>query len=271
MEYKANRCKKCGSSNLTVLNSYEQDGDVFYKYRCESCGNEFSTENEMNYSEVKKSAKKPNIFTAADIFKASSKNTLNLFCTHDNTVSCGTGVYIGKGYILTNAHVLEYEEGQRCLISIDNITAKLGQNDKLYKLEYVSSGRNVDLAILKVEDVSDFEQATLCKEPVTTGEKVFAVGNAKGLGLSIVDGIVSNAKTIDKHGTQFVMFSAPVNHGNSGGPLFNENGQVIGVVTFGLQDANLMNYAISVATIMDFIKSVEKREEIKILWKLLAE
>lgn len=266
MEVKGSKCKICGCTDFVKIKSYEKDGETCEEYKCSACGTVFNTEKKNNMSEtVKGSAQQSGTYTATEIFKLALKNTLNLYCAHDDVVSCGTGVYLGNGYILTNAHVITFDEGESHILAIDHMTAKMQNGKQVYALEYVSSGVNVDLAILKLVDAAPLEKASLNQKSVVTGEKVFAVGNAKGLGLSIVDGIVSNAKSVDKEGCEFFMYSAPVNHGNSGGPVFDEFGKVIGVVTFGLSNANLMNYAISIPTIMGFIKTVERKEEIKIL------
>ena len=61
------------------------------------------------------------------------------------------------------------------------------------------------------------------------------------------------------------MFSAPINHGNSGGPLYNEKGQIIGVVTSILTNANSIDYAINMKSILGFIHEAESKEEINII------
>ena len=60
------------------------------------------------------------------------------------------------------------------------------------------------------------------------------------------------------------MFSAPIVHGNSGGPVFNVNGEVIGIATLGREDALAMNYAIPVSAVKDFIEKAKDKEEVEV-------
>ncbi len=104
---------------------------------------------------------------------------------------------------------------------------------------------------------------TFCAKEVETGEKIYAIGNSKGQGICILDGIVSDSERIigsDK----FIMFSAPIVHGNSGGPVFNGNGEVIGIATLGREDALAMNYAIPVSAVNAFIEQAKAKEEVEV-------
>lgn len=60
------------------------------------------------------------------------------------------------------------------------------------------------------------------------------------------------------------MFSAPIVHGNSGGPVFNGNGEVIGIATLGREDALAMNYAIPVSAVNAFIEQAKFKEEVEV-------
>lgn len=61
------------------------------------------------------------------------------------------------------------------------------------------------------------------------------------------------------------MFSAPIVHGNSGGPVFNSNGEVIGIATLGGEDALAMNYAIPVSAVNTFIEQAKAKEEVEVV------
>ena len=92
---------------------------------------------------------------------------------------------------------------------------------------------------------------------IKTGEKICVIGNGKGEGLSIVDGIISDTQREIGH-RRLVMISAPVTMGYSGGPVFNQFDEFIGVVTGGREDATAMNYAIPAAVIRKFISDAKK-------------
>lgn len=63
------------------------------------------------------------------------------------------------------------------------------------------------------------------------------------------------------------MFSASIVHGNSGGPVFNGNGEVIGIATLGREDALAMNYAIPVSVVNAFIEQAKDKEEVEVALK----
>ena len=82
--------------------------------------------------------------------------------------------------------------------------------------------------------------------------------------MSITEGLVSDRARKIGNKTK-ILISVPINNGNSGGPLFNMKGQVVGVVSSGKKDAIVMNYAIPVDDMIKFIKKIESEQEIKIL------
>ena len=104
------------------------------------------------------------------------------------------------------------------------------------------------------------------------GEHVVAIGSPLGLQNTVSDGIVSAIR--EENGHQWIQTTAPVSHGNSGGPLMNSEGAVIGVITWGvnLQQGQNLNFAASVAEVqrlltqlhnarsLDVVQSVDKTE-----------
>ena len=118
-------------------------------------------------------------------------------------------------------------------------------------------------------DELSVDGVVFCVKEVETGEKIYAIGNSKGQGICILDGIVSDSERIigsDK----FIMFSAPIVHGNSGGPIFNGNGEVIGIATLGREDALAMNYAIPVSAVNNFIEQAKDKEEVEVALKTVS-
>lgn len=267
MDYKATKCPTCGAENLTVLETVEIDGDKYHRYHCPYCGNIF-TSKKANASLVKDSGSHkndvyefaPTKYTAKDIYKKAVKSIVNIYCAYGDKLSAGTGIFINKHFILTNAHVINNPDPDNCApFTFGKISCAYQDSSDAFRAELVYSDNAIDLAILKTEATNESFNKLNLVEPVT-GEKVFAVGNAKNLGLSIVDGLVSNANANGK-----IMFSAPINHGNSGGPLYNEKGQIIGVVTSILTNANSIDYAINMKSILGFIHEAENKEEINII------
>ncbi len=139
--------------------------------------------------------------------------------------SLGTGFIVDpKGLIVTNRHVIQ---------GANLITVTL-PDGRTYTAEVVAAASIVDLALLRIDpDVTLPAVALGDSARLRVGQKVIAIGNPLGLGGSVSEGIVS-ALNRDLGSTptdDYIQTDAAINHGNSGGPLFNEQGQVIGIDT----------------------------------------
>ncbi len=136
----------------------------------------------------------------------------------------GSGFFISPdGYIVTNNHVVEHA-------SDVTITTSDG---KTIPARVVGADPKTDLALLKVKEGSNYPYVAFASQPPRVGDWVIAVGNPFGLGGTVTAGIVSARGRDIGSGPydDFLQIDAPVNHGNSGGPTFNSNGEVVGVNT----------------------------------------
>ncbi len=135
----------------------------------------------------------------------------------------GSGFFIsGDGYIVTNNHVVDHA-------SEVTITTSEG---KSMPAKVIGVDSKTDLALLKAEG-SGFPFVTFADHTPRVGDWVIAVGNPFGLGGTVTAGIVSARGRDIGSGPydDFLQIDAPVNHGNSGGPTFDAEGQVVGVNT----------------------------------------
>lgn len=144
----------------------------------------------------------------------------------------GTGVVITEnGYIVTNAHVIydsEYNSG----LSKD-ITVVLNGEDR-YEAEVIGYDRDCDLAVLKIDETGLTAAEFGDSDNLKLGEAVTAIGNPLGFDLmnAVTRGIVSGMNrqiTINDKAMNLIQTDAAINSGNSGGPLINKYGQVIGI------------------------------------------
>ena len=158
----------------------------------------------------------------------------------------GSGFFVNRdGYLITNFHVVK---GARHL----TVTRfkQVGKTLKriIYRdVEIVATAPFHDLAVLKIKEKKD-HLTTVILDPsdqVEVGETVFAIGNPLGLERSVTEGVISQAER-NFRGFLYHQVDAPVNPGNSGGPLFNSHGQVIGVVNMGVPWMEGLNFAIPV-------------------------
>jgi serine protease Do len=136
----------------------------------------------------------------------------------------GSGFFISPdGYAVTNNHVVDGADKVE-------VTADDG---KVYKAKVIGTDARTDVALIKVEGGSNFPFAKLSDSKPRIGDWVLAVGNPFGLGGTVTAGIVSASGRDIGNGPydDFIQIDAPVNKGNSGGPAFNTEGEVMGVNT----------------------------------------
>jgi serine protease Do len=136
----------------------------------------------------------------------------------------GSGFFISDdGYVVTNNHVVK---GAR------EVTVKLS-NDGEFKARIIGTDPKTDLALLKVDSDKQFNYVNFSAKEPRVGDWVIAVGNPFGLGGSVTTGIVSARGRNIGNGPydDFLQIDAPINRGNSGGPAFNLDGEVIGINT----------------------------------------
>jgi serine protease Do len=139
-------------------------------------------------------------------------------------VAQGSGFFISDdGYVVTNNHVVK---------GASEVTIKVS-SDREYKAKIVGTDPKTDLALLKVEGSERFSYVNFSAKAPRVGDWVIAVGNPFGLGGTVTTGIVSARGRNIGNGPydDFLQIDAPINRGNSGGPAFNLDGEVIGINT----------------------------------------
>src|SRR5271170_5004668 len=143
---------------------------------------------------------------------------------HRQSMAQGSGFFISAdGYIVTNNHVVDHA-------TVVDVTTSDG---KTLDAKVIGTDPKTDLALLKVKGEGSFPFVGFASQAPRVGDWVIAVGNPFGLGGTVTAGIVS-ARGRDIHSgpyDDFLQIDAPVNHGNSGGPTFNTDGEVVGVNT----------------------------------------
>ena len=140
------------------------------------------------------------------------------------SIGLGSGFFISEdGYVVTNNHV------------VDGATEFTVSNSdgKEFSARLIGTDEKTDLALLKVDDASKFTYVEFAKGNSRVGDWVVAVGNPFGLGGSVTAGIISALGREIGAGPydDFIQIDASVNKGNSGGPTFNQAGEVIGINT----------------------------------------
>lgn len=182
--------------------------------------------------------------------------TTNVFGRTTESAASGSGFFITKdGYILTNYHVIDGATSVK-VTTYDGAT---------YDAAIVGGDEDYDIAVIKVEG-SDFQPVLLGDSgKLQIGEAVAAVGNPLGeLTFSMSQGIVSCVnRAINVDGTPFNMIQVDcsINPGNSGGPLFNEYGEVVGIVSakyssYASQSVEGLGFAIPINDVAAMIQDI---------------
>lgn len=167
--------------------------------------------------------------------------------TVSTDVSSATGFVINpEGYVVTNSHVVSPSQYIK-VISYDGVS---------YSASLVGKDSTTDLALLKIE--GSFRYLVLAdSDEVQIGEKAIAIGNPLGLSFTVTEGIVSAVKRkVQSSPNSYIQTDVTLNPGNSGGPLINKNGQVIGINNFKIGNAEGLGFALESNVIRETIGSI---------------
>lgn len=167
----------------------------------------------------------------AELFREWSPSVVTIFVKKGEAQGGGTGFLIDEfGMIVTNHHVIEGAEHARVKF----------QNGASYEnIDVLADDRAADLAILSIEmkkpveggaPPADAKPIRLGdSEKITVGERAIAIGNPLGLEHTLTDGLISARRVYE--GRNWIQISVPISPGNSGGPLFDMRGEVVGIIT----------------------------------------
>jgi serine protease Do len=205
----------------------------------------------------------------------------------EEEISSGSGFFVSPDIIVTNYHVVEDIADQDYFYEEDEIEQVLVEthDGKLRLAEVVFTGNaEEDLALLLISDFTfDPNTGEQVESPqeypplelsfdVKVGDRVIAVGNPLGqFASTVTQGIVSAIREPEEYEeggdeddvaeVKVLQTDAAINPGNSGGPLINMAGQVVGVNTWGLEDADSINLAIASEALDDFLAGFEETFE----------
>ena len=211
-----------------------------------------STNGSMSVADIVKKVT-PSVVGVQSTFSSSNGNTNNNsyggFFGYGNgqqgsgsqgMTGVGTGIIMSKdGYIVTNAHVIyddEYGYGEASSVQI-----QMSDETTTYDARIVAYDKEADIAVLKIDadnlTAAEFGDSSSCE----VGEMVVAIGNPLGLQFqnTVTCGIISaldRKVTINDNTMTLIQTNAALNEGNSGGPLINEYGQVIGINTLKMSN-----------------------------------
>jgi serine protease Do len=189
-------------------------------------------------------------------FSGVIENSIKSVVTIRTDISQATGFIITKnGYIVTNAHVMEGATAA-------GVFTYDGQQHSVKSIGYDA---NLDIALLKISGT--YEKLTISNsDNVQIGEEVIAIGNPLGLQFSVSQGIVS---AVNREGTNglnyYIQTDAALNPGNSGGPLINKDGKVIGINNFKIGGGESLGFALESNYIKEAVNNISQQNLNEIL------
>jgi len=207
------------------------------------------------------------IMTPGDIYNKLWPSTVAVLGEQEGGYSVGTGIiFSADGYILTNYHVIS--GCSACQVWVPN---EYGA-DQEYEAKLVGGDADQDLAVLKIE-AQDLPVARFgVSDDLKVGDNVYAIGNPLGVELrgTFTDGIVSAVnRDVDVEGITMTLIqtNAALNSGNSGGPLVNQYGQVVGINTIkmmsGYDTIEGLGFAIPTSLCVRWVNEIIETGEIQ--------
>lgn len=167
--------------------------------------------------------------SAEEVYAKCSDATVQV----NTDLGLGSGFFISSGKIVTNYHVIE---------GASSIKVQLN-DERTYDVEYILGySKELDIAILSIP--IETEYLPINSYSLKAGETIYAIGSPLGLTNTFTNGIISNISRIDNN-VEYIQVNAAITNGNSGGPLINAYGEVIGINSMGIEGKDL-NFAINI-------------------------
>lgn len=176
-----------------------------------------------------------------EVFSNSVDSVVEIVAQSSKGENIGTGFFIDEiGTVVTNYHVIK---------GCSSAYISISDGGKYDVLSVAGYSKELDIAILNTQKKVTVP-LPIRLESVITGEKVYTIGSSLGLTSSFSDGMIS-AEDREINGIKYIQTTAPISHGNSGGPLLDEYGKVIGITSAGFEEGQNLNLAIPVSYLND--------------------
>lgn len=180
------------------------------------------------------------------IFKQSSDNTYSVHSARSQTeyargkFKSGTAVAISENILISNCHI--FEDSSLHLLEVGEVISQL---------KIISSDFTADTCILETSIVlQSFQTKFKQLKDLNVGESVIAIGNPSGLNKSISTGVISGIRKMNN--ISVIQTNAEISPGSSGGGLFDQKGNLIGITTFGFKGREGLNFAVALEKFLDW-------------------
>ena len=185
------------------------------------------------------------VFQAGAIGFVAEETYESVFVIHSGN-SLGSGFALGENCVITNAHVIDDPEDVTvlCYDGTDHPAFVLGMD------------ADQDIAVLVVPDAKFPILQVAAEDTILTGADVYAIGAPKSMAYTLTKGVIS-AKERQMGRYTYIQTDAPINEGNSGGPLVNDSGHVVGMNTMKMNDSEGIGLAIPITRICQYATSLQ--------------
>ncbi|MGL4521064.1 MAG: trypsin-like peptidase domain-containing protein, partial [Bacilli bacterium] len=180
--------------------------------------------------------------------------TIEVYNPKDKLIALGSGFVIAPNRVATNFHVIHDEEE-----TIEYVTVSFRDGTSYRTSTIVAADLFNDIAILDVAEMQSDSVATMNSRSVLEhGDEVIVIGNPLGLNDNLTNGIISNPMRY-LGGVPFIGISAPISPGNSGGPVIDVYGDVIGIASAGFDEGQNLNLALPIGMVEQLRHSIGRR------------
>jgi serine protease Do len=166
----------------------------------------------------------------------------------------GTGFFIDPTHLITNFHVVERETAITVTVSVRGADGYRTRELRRVRIQALDPSRDLALLVIDPTELDGIRPPTvvLAEQAPAVGDRIVVIGNPLGMERSVSQGIASSTRRVFD-GLRFIQTDAAVNPGNSGGPLFNARGEVVGVVCAGATFFDGLAFAIPIEDLMTFL------------------
>ena len=250
------------SSKITSLASDIRETRLTLNNTFTSLLNDYKIETQQNFHEVSatlaaQEASQSAALSEIKLLKSTSGDFSSIIdssvkgvVTITTNKAAGTGFFFASnGYILTNQHILE---------DADDISV-IAYDKKTFAAQLIGEDSKVDLAVLKIS--ADYPELDFAdSDSLQVGRKVIAIGNPLGLSFTVTEGIISALHRIGPNGlNQYIQTDVSLNPGNSGGPLIDTSGKVVGINNFKASNAESIGFALEINAAKNNINNIANR------------
>jgi len=193
-----------------------------------------------------------NASTPEQIFVVASPSVVvvDILDAKGKPIRQGSGTVVGAGQVITNCHLLQSGKSQQ-----------IRQTGNIFKATMQYADPDRDLCQLSVADLQAPSVVLGSAKKLRVGQRVYAIGAPQGLELTLSEGLISSLRSYDD--SPYIQTSAAISPGSSGGGLFDDQGQLIGITTFYLAEGQNLNFALPADWIADLPKRAQTETNTK--------